>query len=147
MQEKPGQFLVDDFYLWDYNSSATRWLSLGSNQYLISIMLLLVYSFIIKIPSKSNPIPIKIPSLELSTLKAKTTLRTGHGTTDWFQIRKGVLQSCILSPCLFNLHAEYVMRNTGLGMKHKLESRLPGEISVTSDMQMKAPLWQKVKKN
>ena len=74
MQEKPGQFLVDDFYLWDYNSSATRWLSLGSNQYLISIMLLLVYSFIIKIPSKSNPIPIKIPSLELSTLKAKTTL-------------------------------------------------------------------------
>ena len=77
-------------------------------------MLLLVYSFIIKIPSKSNPIPIKIPSLELSTLKAKTTLRTGHGTTDWFQIRKGVLQSCILSPCLFNLHAEHIMRNAGL---------------------------------
>ena len=40
--------------------------------------------------------------------------RTGHGTTDWFQIGKGVHQSCILSPCLFNLYAEYIMRNTGL---------------------------------
>ena len=42
------------------------------------------------------------------------TVRTGHGTTDWFQIRKGVLESCILSPCLFNLYAEYIMRNAGL---------------------------------
>ena len=41
-------------------------------------------------------------------------VRTGHGTTDWFQIRKGVCQGCILSACLFNLHAEYVMRNAGL---------------------------------
>ena len=41
-------------------------------------------------------------------------VRTGHGTTDWFQIEKGVHQSCILSPCLFNLHAEYIMRNAGL---------------------------------
>ena len=41
-------------------------------------------------------------------------VRTGHGTTDWFQIRKGVCQSCILSPCLFNLYAECIMRNTGL---------------------------------
>ena len=44
----------------------------------------------------------------------EATVRTGHGTTDWFQIRKGVRQSCILSPCLFNLHAEYIMRNAGL---------------------------------
>ena len=44
----------------------------------------------------------------------EATVRTGHGTTDWFQIRKGVLQSYILSPCLFNLYAEYIMRNTGL---------------------------------
>ena len=44
----------------------------------------------------------------------KATVRTGHGTTDWFQIRKGVHQVCILSPCLFNLYAEYIMRNAGL---------------------------------
>ena len=44
----------------------------------------------------------------------KATVRTGHGTTDWFQIGKGVRQGCILSPCLFNLYAEYIMRNTGL---------------------------------
>ena len=44
----------------------------------------------------------------------KATVRTGHGTTNWFQIGKGVLQGCILSPCLFNLYAEYIMRNTGL---------------------------------
>ena len=42
------------------------------------------------------------------------SVRTGHGTTDWFQIRKGVHQGCILSPCLFNLYAEYIMRNAGL---------------------------------
>ena len=44
----------------------------------------------------------------------EATVRTGHGTTDWFQIGKGVPQGCILSPCLFNLYAEYIMRNTGL---------------------------------
>ena len=44
----------------------------------------------------------------------EATVRTGHGTTDWFQIRKGVHQDCILSPCLFNLYAEYIMRNAGL---------------------------------
>ena len=44
----------------------------------------------------------------------EATVITGHGTTDWFQIRKGVCQGCILSPCLFNLYAEYIMRNTGL---------------------------------
>ena len=44
----------------------------------------------------------------------EATIRTGHRTTDWFQIRKGVCQGCILSPCLFNLYEEYIMRNTGL---------------------------------
>ena len=44
----------------------------------------------------------------------EATVRTGHGTTDWFQIEKGVLQGCILSPCLFNLYAEYIMKNAGL---------------------------------
>ena len=76
----------------------------------------------------------------------EATVRTGHGTTDWFQIGKGVCQGCILSPSFFNFYAEYIMRNTGLE-KHKLESRLPGEISITSDMQMTPPLWQKVKRN
>ena len=44
----------------------------------------------------------------------EATVRTGHGTTDWFQIGKGVHQGCMLSPCLFNLYAEYIMRNAGL---------------------------------
>ena len=74
----------------------------------------------------------------------EATVRTGHGTTDWFQIGKGVHQGCILSPCLFNLYAKNIMRNAGW-MKHKLESKLLGEISITSDMQMTPPLWQKSK--
>ena len=59
--------------------------------------------------------------------KKEATARTGHGTTDCFQIRKGVCQGCILSPCIFNLYAEYIMRNAGW-KKHKLESRFLGEI-------------------
>ena len=56
------------------------------------------------------------PDLPLENLYAgqEATVRTGHGTTDWFQIRKGVRQGCILSPCLFNFYAEYIMRNAGL---------------------------------
>ena len=74
----------------------------------------------------------------------EATDRNGHGTTDRFQIGKGVYQDCVVSPGLFNLYAEYVRINTGW-MKHRLESRLPGEISITSDMQVTPPLWQKVK--
>ena len=74
----------------------------------------------------------------------EATVRIGHGTTDWFQIGKG--QGCILSPCLFNLYAEYIMRNAGLD-EAQAESRLLGEVSITSDMQMTPPLWQKVKRN
>ena len=47
-------------------------------------------------------------------MQVRKQVRTGHGTTDWFQTGKGVCQGCILSPCLFNLYAEYIMRNTGL---------------------------------
>ena len=65
----------------------------------------------------------------------EVTVRTRHGITDWFQIGKGICQGCILSPGLFNLYAEYIMQNAGL-VKHKLESRLLGEILTTSDMQM-----------
>ena len=75
----------------------------------------------------------------------EATVRTGHGTTDWFQIGNGVCQGCILSPCLFNFYAEY--RETLYWRKNKLESRLPGEISRASDMQMPPPLWHKVKRN
>ena len=59
--------------------------------------------------------------------------------TDWFQTGKGVCQGCILSPWLFNLYTEYIMRNAGLE-EAQAESRLPGEISITSDMQMTPPL-------
>ena len=76
----------------------------------------------------------------------EATGRTGYGTTDWFQIGKGLHQGCILSPCLFNLHAENLMRNAGLE-ESQAGIRLQGEISITSDMQMTPPLWQKVKKN
>ena len=65
-------------------------------------------------------------------------LYAGQEATDWFQIRKGECQGCILSPCLFNFYAEYIMWDAGW-MKHKLESRLLGEISITSDMQMAPP--------
>ena len=74
------------------------------------------------------------------------TLRTGHGTTEWFQIGKAVHQGCMLSPCLFNLHAEYIMRNAGVD-EAQTESRLPEEIPITSDTQMTPLLWQKMKKN
>ena len=67
--------------------------------------------------------------------KSTATVKTGHGTTDWFQIGKGVHQGYILSPCLFNLYAEYIMSGW---MQHKLESRLLGEILITSDMKMTA---------
>ena len=76
----------------------------------------------------------------------EATIRTGHGTAYWFQLGKGVRQSYILSPCLFNFYAEYIMRNAGLE-ETQLESRLLGEIAITSDMQMTPPLWQKVKRN
>ena len=76
----------------------------------------------------------------------EATVRARHGTPDWFQVGKGAHQGCILSPCLFNLYAEYIMRNAGLE-EAQLESRLPGEISITTDMQMTPTLWQKVKKN
>ena len=69
----------------------------------------------------------------------EATIRTRHGTADWFQIGEGVHQGCILSSYLFNLYAEYIMQNAGW-MKHKLESRLLGETLVTSDMQMTPPL-------
>ena len=60
-----------------------------------------------------NTRPLDLP-LEKPNAGQEATVRTGHGTTDWFQIGKGVNQGCILSPCLFNFFAEYIMRNAGL---------------------------------
>ena len=76
----------------------------------------------------------------------EATVRTGYGSTDWFQIGKEVHKGCVLSPCLFNLYAEYIMRNTGLD-EAQVGIKIAGEISITSDMLMTPPLWQKVKKN
>ena len=73
-------------------------------------------------------------------------VRTGPGTMDWFQIGKGAHRGCILSPRLFNYMQSTSWEMLGW-MKHKVESWLPGEISITSDMQMTSSSWQKVKKN
>ena len=76
----------------------------------------------------------------------EATVRTAHGTTDWFQIGKGVHQGCIWSPCLFNLQVEYIMRNAGVD-EAQAGIKIAGEISITSDMQMTPPLWKKEKRN
>ena len=76
----------------------------------------------------------------------EATVGTGHGTTDWLQIGKGVHQSCILSPCLFNLYAEYIMRNAGLDEAQagiKIVGRNINYLSYADTL----PLWQKAKRN
>ena len=76
----------------------------------------------------------------------EATVRTGHETRDWLQIGKGVCQGCILSPCLFNLYAEYIMRNPGLDeaqARIKIAGRNINNLRYTDD----TPLWQKAKKN
>ena len=96
---------------------------------------------------KEMGIPDHLTCLLRSLYKGEeATVRTGHGTTDWFQLGKGVRQGCILSPCLFSLHAEYIMRNAGLE-EAQAGIKIAGRISITSDMQMTPTLWQKVKKN
>ena len=65
----------------------------------------------------------------------EVTVKTGHGRTDWFQIGKGVRQGCILSPCLFNFYAEYIMRNAGLE-RAQAGIKIAGRNTITSDMQM-----------
>ena len=82
----------------------------------------------------------------LRNLYAEATVRTGHGTTDWFQIGKGVCQGCILSPCLFNLYAEYIMSNARLDGAQagiKIAGRNINNLRYAAD----TTLWQKVKKN
>ena len=79
-------------------------------------------------------------------MRLKTTVSNGHGKTDWLQIGKGVHQGCILSPCLFNFYAEYIMRNAGQE-EAQAGIKIAGRNSKTSDMQITPPLWQKVKRN
>ena len=76
----------------------------------------------------------------------EATVRTGHGTTDWFQIGKGVRQSCILSPCLLNLYAEYVMRNAG-PEEAQAGIKIAGRNIKNLRYVKTPPLWQKAKKN
>ena len=76
----------------------------------------------------------------------EATVRTGHTTTDWFKIGKGVHQGYILSPCLFNFYAKYIMRNAGLE-EAQAGIKIAGKISIISGRQMIPPLWQKVKRN
>ena len=77
----------------------------------------------------------------------EATVRIARGTTDWFQIGKGVRQGCILSPCLFNLYAEYIMQNAGLDEAQagiKIARRNINNLRCADDTTL---LWQKVKKN
>ena len=76
----------------------------------------------------------------------EATVRTGHGTTDWFQIGKGVHQGCILSPCLLNLYAEYIMRNAGLEQAQAGSKIARKNINHLRYAET-PPLWQKVKRN
>ena len=85
------------------------------------------------------------PDLPPDKLGQETTVRPGHGTTDWFQIGKGVCQGSILSPCLFNLYAEYIMRNAGLDDAQagiKIAGRNINNLRYADDI-----FWQKVKQN
>ena len=81
-------------------------------------------------------------SWEILYAGQEATVRTGHGTTHWFQIGKGVHQGCTQSPCLFNLYAEYIMWNTRLD-EAQAGIKIAGRNTSTSDMQMIPSLWQK----
>ena len=74
----------------------------------------------------------------------EATVRTGHGTTDWFQIQKGVCHGCILSPCLFNIYAEYIMRNAGLDEAQagiKIAGRNINNLRCADDTTLVAESW------
>ena len=76
----------------------------------------------------------------------EATVKTGHGTTDWFQIGKGIRQGCILSLCLFNLYAEYIMQNARLD-EPQTGIKIARRNIITLNTQMTPPLWQKERNN
>ena len=86
-----------------------------------------------------------VKKLEVAARDVVDHLR-GQKTRNWIQIGKGVCQGYILSPCLFNLYAEYIMQNAKLD-KEQAEIKIVGKISITSGMQMTPPLWQKAQRN
>ena len=93
-----------------------------------------------------NTRPPDLPPKKSVCADQEATVGTEHGATDWFQIGKGVCQGCVLSPCLFNLYAEYIMRNAELDEAQsgiKISRRNINNL----DMQMIPPLWQKAKKS
>ena len=97
-------------------------------------------------PSSGSPVPFQSCCVSAHVAATSPQPTRAPGGSDRFHMRKRVRQGCILSPCLFNLYAEYISKMLGW-KKHKLESRFLGEISLTSDIQMTPPLWQKVKRN
>ena len=93
---------------------------------------------------------IRIPDLLFRNLYAgqEATVRTGHGTTEWFQIGKGVCQGCVLSPCLFNLHAEYIIGNARLGETQagiKIARRNINNLRYTDDTTLMAESKEELK--
>ena len=93
--------------------------------------------------TRSPDLPLEKPVFQ----GQEAAVRTGHGTTDLFQIGKGVCQGCILSPCLFNFYAEYIIRNAGLEEAQagiKTARRNINNLRYADDT---PPLWQKVKRN
>ena len=96
---------------------------------------------------KEMEIPDNLPRLLLNLYAGQeATVRTRHGTMDWFQTRKGVCPGYILSPCLFSLYAEYIIRNAGVE-EAQVRIKISRRDINNLEMQMAPPLWQKAKKN
>ena len=129
-------------------ATISRWVYTLCHHILQQTFAIIFYSKLILVGTQAMLLSKNLKTCLLRNLYAgqEATVRTGHGTTDWFQIGKGVRQACILSPCSFNLYAEYIMRNAGLE-ETQAGIKIAREISITSDMQMTPPLWQKVKRN
>ena len=99
-----------------------------------------------KLENSSRDAKTRLPYLPPENADQEATVRIGHETTNWFQIGKGVHQAVYCHPAYLTYMQSTSCEMLGC-MKQKLESRLPGEIAITSDMQMIPPLWEKAKRN